>query len=48
VKLRIHAGSVLPSSLCTMMHDFDNIVVVNVVAEFSVLLCVLVTMLLTG
>jgi len=30
------------------MHDFDDTVVLNIVAEFKVLLCVLVTVLLTG
>ena len=25
-KLRIHAGSALPSSVCTLMHDFDGTV----------------------
>jgi len=43
VKLRIHACSALPSSVCTMMHDFFMIQLdLNVVAEFCVLLCVLV------
>ena len=26
MKLRIYAGSALPSSVCTLMHDFDNTV----------------------
>ena len=26
MKLRIHAGSTIPSSVCTLMHDFDDTV----------------------
>jgi len=26
MKLHIHAGSALPSSVCTLMHDFDDTV----------------------
>ena len=46
MKSRIHAGSTLPSSVCSLMHDFNGTVGSDCYCR--VLLCVLVTVLLTG
>ena len=46
MKLRIHAGSTLPSSVCTLMHEFDDTMDSKYCCR--VLLCVLVTVLLSG
>ena len=46
MKLCIHTGSALPSSVCTLMHEFDGTVGSDCYCR--VLLCVLVTVLLTG